>query len=174
MNRPNELESLLSSLERYRGVTRQTLDLVPDDRLGWRPEEGMMSFAGTLRHVVAVEEAYVAGLFRGEWNFDPPPPGEGEPDRASLLAALDESRARTLAAIEELAAEGGAVDRLREKVEVPGIPVDWSLGAWLWLLVEHEVHHKAQLAVYLRLLGVEPPFFAFPLPPGARPDLPES
>jgi len=42
---------------------------------------------------------------------------------------------------------------------------------WLWLLVEHEVHHKAQIAVYLRRMGKTPPFFAAALEGGARPDM---
>ena len=36
--------------------------------------------------------------------------------------------------------------------------------------VEHEVHHKAQLSLYLFQMGIEAPFFAYPLPAGVRPD----
>ncbi len=36
--------------------------------------------------------------------------------------------------------------------------------------LEHEVHHKAQIGLYLFHLGIEAPFFAYPLPPGVRPD----
>jgi len=41
----------------------------------------------------------------------------------------------------------------------------------LWYVVEHEVHHKGQLALYLREIGVVPPFFALAFPPGVRPDI---
>lgn len=54
---------------------------------------------------------------------------------------------------------------------MPGIPAAWPLRTWLWYVMEHEVHHKAQIAVFLRQLGTTPPFFAFPLPPGRRPDV---
>lgn len=36
--------------------------------------------------------------------------------------------------------------------------------------LEHEVHQKAQIGLYLFHLGIEAPFFAYPLPPGVRPD----
>jgi uncharacterized damage-inducible protein DinB len=39
------------------------------------------------------------------------------------------------------------------------------------VLVEHEVHHKAQVAVYLREMGKTPPYFAAALENGARPDI---
>ena len=42
---------------------------------------------------------------------------------------------------------------------------------WLWLLVEHEVHHKAQIALYLRQMGKTPPYFAAALEGGTRPDV---
>ena len=46
-----------------------------------------------------------------------------------------------------------------------------SLRSWLWFLVEHEMHHKAQAAVYLRLMGKIPPFYAMAMADGARPDI---
>jgi uncharacterized damage-inducible protein DinB len=61
--------------------------------------------------------------------------------------------------------------RLHEKLNLErGEPAQthrWSL----WLLVQHEVHHKAQIAVYLRQLGKTPPYFAAALEGGARPDV---
>ena len=50
-------------------------------------------------------------------------------------------------------------------------PVDASVRAWLWFILEHEIHHKAQLAEYLRAMGHVPPYFAMVLPLGERPDL---
>jgi uncharacterized damage-inducible protein DinB len=45
------------------------------------------------------------------------------------------------------------------------LPLRW----WLWFVLEHEIHHKAQLALYLRQLGKVPPFFAMVLTD--RPDI---
>jgi uncharacterized damage-inducible protein DinB len=61
--------------------------------------------------------------------------------------------------------------RLDEKVAIGGEDPGNTRRWWLWLLVEHEVHHKAQIAVYLRQMGKTPPFFAAALEAGARPDV---
>jgi uncharacterized damage-inducible protein DinB len=37
--------------------------------------------------------------------------------------------------------------------------------------VQHEVHHIAQIVVYLRQMGKTPPFYAAVLEGGARPDI---
>jgi uncharacterized damage-inducible protein DinB len=50
-------------------------------------------------------------------------------------------------------------------------PVEWSLRSWLWFVLEHEQHHKAQLAEYMRQMGLVPPFFALVIPDGQRPDI---
>jgi uncharacterized damage-inducible protein DinB len=86
--------------------------------------------------------------------------------KESLRTVLNETRAGTLAGLDAL-----DPSRLDEIVTVPDVPVRWTLRAWLWYVVEHEVHHKAQLALYLREIGIVPPFFALAFPPGVRPDI---
>jgi uncharacterized damage-inducible protein DinB len=82
-----------------------------------------------------------------------------------LRAALLDARTATMAWAHTLWPEA-----LDDMVVVPSLPVHWTMSSWLWYLVEHELHHKAQISLYLHLCGIEAPFFAFALPPGARPD----
>jgi uncharacterized damage-inducible protein DinB len=37
-------------------------------------------------------------------------------------------------------------------------------------MAEHEVHYKSQLALYMRQVGIKPPFFAFVFLGAFRPD----
>jgi uncharacterized damage-inducible protein DinB len=37
--------------------------------------------------------------------------------------------------------------RLDSIPQEPNVPIPWSLRMWLWYLLEHEVHHKSQLAL---------------------------
>jgi uncharacterized damage-inducible protein DinB len=162
----NELSILREHLERYRGVTLQTLDMVPNEKLPWFPAQAQFSFAEQFLHIAQVEEFYARGLLEGDWNasrFDPPAERQ---TRETLRRKLEETHKRTFAQLDTL--ESGKLDAI---VSVPKVPVEWPLRSWLWYLVEHEIHHKAQLALYLRQVGLTPPFFAFVLPPGIRPDI---
>ena len=58
---------------------------------------------------------------------------------------------------------------LDEVKQVSNVPWELPLRWWLWFVLEHEIHHKAQLALYLRQLGKVPPFFAMVLTD--RPDI---
>jgi uncharacterized damage-inducible protein DinB len=157
---------IVEHLERFRGVTLQTLEMVPDDKLDWRPAGQMRSFAEDFLHVAQVEEFYSGGIFAGSWNFECMQMPAEPLTKDMLKKRLSESRAATLASLRQTDSAG-----LDAIVTVPHIPTKWPVKSWLWYLVEHEVHHKAQLALYLRLIEIVPPFFAFVLPPGVRPDI---
>ncbi|HET9251006.1 MAG TPA: DinB family protein, partial [Candidatus Eisenbacteria bacterium] len=148
------------------GVTLQTLEWVPEERLSWSPKEGLRNFAENFLHLARVEEYYARGLLTGQWDMERYFLRPAALTRETLRQVLNETRAATLTGLESMDPA-----RLDEKVTVPDVPVDWTLRSWLWYLVEHEVHHKAQLALYLREIGVVPPFFALAFPPGIRPDI---
>ncbi|MBI4466581.1 MAG: DinB family protein [Acidobacteria bacterium] len=162
----DELSVLREHLERYRGVTLQTLDMVPEEKLAWYPTISQFSFGQQFLHIAQVEEFYTHGLLEGDWD----PARLDEPKvrvtRQGLRQKLQQARQFTLDKLGRLEAA-----RLDAAVAVPNVPVAWPLRSWLWYLIEHEIHHKAQLAVYLRQIGLTPPFFAFVLPPGVRPDI---
>lgn len=161
-----EIEVIHEHLERFRKVTLQTLGLVTDERLSWKPREDLRSFAETFMHIAQTEDFYLHGLFGDGWDMAKFARPKGEITRAKLQDKLSDTRAFTMTKLNELDPAN-----LGSPVTVPGIPVPWPLRGWLWYVVEHEVHHKAILAVYLRKIDVTPPFFAYPLPPGLRPDI---
>ena len=161
-----ELDDLVEHLERYRAVTLQVLDMVEGADLAWRPGPEQYSLGQQLLHIAQSEDLYVHGLFDGDWNYDrarfPDPP----PGREELRALFARVREQLRARLSDLApAELGRI------VTIPGSSLEHSLRSWLWFLIEHEIHHKAQIWVYLRLMGRTPPFYAMPLPPGERPDI---
>lgn len=166
MTATDEINVLREHLDRYRGVTVQTLDMVPEEKLIWYPAIAQFSFGQHFLHIAQVEEFYSHGLFDGDWDSKRLDEPGGRPTREQLRERLQAARQFTLDKLARLEPA-----RLDAAVSVPNVPVQWPLRSWLWYLVEHEIHHKAQLAVYLRQIGLTPPFFAFVLPPGVRPDI---
>jgi uncharacterized damage-inducible protein DinB len=162
----DEVSVVREHLERYRGVTLQTLEFVPEDKFDWRPAEKAMTVAEQFVHIARVEEFYARGFFGGVWQFELLSEMPAELTRASLKERLDRGRGYLLEQLGRLEA-----NRMDEIIKVPNVPVDWPLRGWLWYLVEHEIHHKGQLSLYLRQFGVVPPFFAQAFPPGVRPDI---
>jgi uncharacterized damage-inducible protein DinB len=159
-----ELETIHEHVIRFRAVTMQSLGRTPLDKLAWSPSPHLMTFSGMYAHIAKIERLYISGLSGRGWN---PTPNllDGPNTVDALRRMLADSHAEMLGWIDSLAPSD-----LDVIVNVPWLPVKWPLRSWLWYLVEHELHHKGQLATYLHLCGIVAPFFAFAMPPGVRPD----
>ena len=161
-----ELDVYRDHMERYRAVTLQTLDLVDDGDLAWRPGPDHYTLGQILLHIAQTEDFQMHRLVDGEADMDKVRFPKKMPGVDELRAFYEEVRGRTLATLEEVTAEelDGLIPAGEDEPEL-------TLRSWLWFILEHEVHHKGQIATYLRQMGITPPFFATPLPDGQRPDM---
>lgn len=162
----SEMDVLREHFERYRAVTLQFLDVVPSSRLSWRPDDASFTVGEQLQHIAQTEDYYLNGLFRGSWDPALLKLTARAHDAAGLREYFAEVRRGTSAELDRLT-DGD----LGEQIEVPHAPGDFPLRWWLWFNLEHEIHHKSQLAVYVRQMGLVAPFYALPMPLGARPDI---
>jgi len=149
------IQMLLMELDHEARATRRVLERVPGDRLNYRPHEKSMSLGQLALHVAIVPGA-LAQLSRKSpvqvFEFKQPSPQTA----AELLPALDQSLAQAhdvLGAMDDasLAEQWRLVDGDRE---VLSQPVGIMLRA---LMLNHWYHHRGQLCVYLREVGVPVP-----------------
>jgi uncharacterized damage-inducible protein DinB len=144
-------ESFLAYLEKVRERTLRVAKRIPPDRLEWSYREGKFSFGDILRHLGAIERYMFAenALLRPSRY-----PGHGR----ELADGYDEVFAylhRTHAEAVEIFA-GLSPSDLQRKCTTPG---GTELTVWKWLraMIEHEVHHRGQLYLYLSMLDIQAP-----------------
>jgi len=148
-------DALIQELEREAATTRRVLERVPNDRLAWKPHDRSMSLGQLALHVATVPGA-VAELSQKS-PFQLPQFNQPSATSASeLLPALDDSIARAKAVVGSLdEAALGKMWRLMDgDREVMAIPVGAMLRT---LMLNHWYHHRGQMAVYLRQVGVPVP-----------------
>lgn len=134
--------------------TRAHLAAIPEDRLGWRPHEKSWTLGELASHIANLPSWTVATLGQDELDLAP---ADGAPPRApvhesvaALLEAFDQSTSAARAAIEAASDEefgkpwtlliGGEA-----RFSLPKVAV---LRAFV---MDHLIHHRGQLTVYLRL-----------------------
>lgn len=148
---------LLQELEQEAHTTRRLLERVPDNRLSWRPHEKGRTLGELAMHVAMVpgSVAHIASMpspTQAPDFTDPPSP----PTTRELMGVLDESIARAkgiLAGMSDAAAT--EVWRLvRGERELVAMPRAAFMRA---IMLNHWYHHRGQLSVYLRFLGVPLP-----------------
>jgi uncharacterized damage-inducible protein DinB len=132
--------------------TREFFDAIPAERIDWAPRPGEYSCGDIVRHVAATEAMFVGAVVDGRWHY-PGHEAAGAPTLAAALARLDAGHAEDAARLRGLA--DGALLETRPALEPGARPV----RAWRLLLamIEHEVHHRSQLASYLTWMGLQAP-----------------
>lgn len=147
----NRIEPFLEYFERVRARTRRVVELIPRDRLEWSPLPDAFSFGDLVRHLGAAERHMFAENARGL-------PSRYPGHRRELADGYDE----TMGYFERMHAEALdifrslAEDDLMRRCETPG---GASIPVWKWLrsMAEHEIHHRGQIYLMLRMIGVPTP-----------------
>jgi len=149
------IDALLQELEHEAKTTRRVLERVPDGQLGWRPHPKSRTLGELALHVAGTPGA--VARFATQSEMQPPDFEDRVPKTASeLLPALDESIAtakQLLGSMDD--ATLNATWRLkRNGQEIMAIPRAMLLRS---IMLNHWYHHRGQLSVYLRELGVPVP-----------------
>lgn len=143
--------SFLDYLARIRGRTLAIARVIPEDRLEWRPHEGAFSFGDILRHLASIERHMFAENARLQPARYPGHGRELADGYAAVFAYVDRMHEEAVAIFGALSPQD-----LQRRCLTPGgaeIPV-WK---WLRAMIEHEIHHRGQIYVYLSMLGIHGP-----------------
>jgi len=143
--------------EKVRQRTLKVIACIPKEKFDWRYAEGKFSFADIIRHLAAIERY----MYAENAQLKPSRyPGHG-PELVygthladgpqNVLAFLNQMHQESVAIFSRLSTED-----LQKKCVTPGgTPI--TVWKWLRAMVEHEVHHRAQIYTYLGMLGIPTP-----------------
>ncbi|MDB4911598.1 MAG: DinB family protein [Gemmatimonadetes bacterium] len=150
------LDMLYSDFEAEHAATRRLLERFPDAKHDWRPHEHSRTIAELATHVADIPNRGVAILTTSEMDVGARKPLTPVTTAAGLLAAHDASVAAQKAALAnaDLATLSGEWKVRRGDQVVMHGPKFRLLRT---MMMSHLVHHRAQLGVYYRLLGVPVP-----------------
>ncbi|HUJ31965.1 MAG TPA: DinB family protein [Candidatus Acidoferrum sp.] len=153
-------EALLPEFDQEMASARKTLERVPDDKLSWKPHPKSGSFGWLAGHLANIPGWATTTIKEDGFDMAPkgvpmtPPP---EPkSRKELLDLFDKNVAEARAA---LAAASDAhlykpwslLNNGQAMITMPRIA---CLRSWV---LNHLIHHRAQLGVYLRLNNIPVP-----------------
>jgi uncharacterized damage-inducible protein DinB len=146
-------DGLLADYDHEMGTTRRLLERVPDDKLSWRPHDRSRSMGELATHVSRIASWGVIILEHPSFDLSDAPPGGADlTSRLEILAAFDETRARTRASMDRIDGEYNMLWTLkRGGQQVFSVP---RVAAFRSFVLHHIIHHRGQLSVYLRLNDV--------------------
>jgi len=150
-------ESLYTDLESELATTRRMLERFPSGKSDWRPHEKSMTLSSLASHVAEIPQYGIAIFGSDELDFAKGPYERNRYDTAQdLLAVFDNKVSQLRPALASL--------------DWTSVATPWTMrngdyviftmpkgAAFRRVMLNHLVHHRAQLGVYYRLLGVPVP-----------------
>jgi uncharacterized damage-inducible protein DinB len=130
---------------------------IPPDHLDWRPAEGMLSLGQMALHVWMSEEGTRRIALDADWSYSETRIPKG---LFTILGGMKLSEDE-LHEIQRLhqetprAAHEFPLDRWDEIRENALFHTRKPVGVLLFRIIEHQVHHRAQVGTYLRILTGE-------------------
>jgi len=153
---PGLNQAILPEFDHEMANTRKSLERVPENKLNFKPHAKSMSLGALATHLATINHWTEAIMGTDSFDVSTAPPTPELKSRAELLAAFDKNTATARNAI------AGATDAQLTK--------PWSLlskGQTIFTLpriavlrsfiLNHTIHHRAQLGVYLRLNDIPVP-----------------
>ena len=144
-------ELLLPEFDAEMKTTRTTLERVPFDKTGFKPHAKSMPLEKLAPHVAELAGFGLTVLTTPELDFSAAPNRPRPPfESAGLLKAFDEGSAKVRAALKDLPDKAWTENW---KLSFQGKPIFSGprFLAYRQMFLNHLVHHRAQLGVYLRL-----------------------
>ena len=150
------VDALLPEFDHDMTTTRKVLERVPADRFDWKPHVKSFSLGALATHVATLPTWGAEALAQSEFDIAGSQPPATPPSKAELMATFDKSVATTRSALAgktdtELMATWTLNRGDKAIFSMPKANVLRSF------VLNHLIHHRGQLSVYLRLLDVSVP-----------------
>ena len=147
------IEGLIREWTRARDYTKEYLDAMPDEHIGFKPTPEIRSFAEQMLHLASGNFGLTARIL-GATN-----PYQGK--NLEQMAEFSGSKAALVKVVME--SYDFIINNLKSTSEaklderVPLFNFNRTRVGALALVFEHQTHHRGQTTIYIRLKGVKPP-----------------
>ncbi|MFY9225650.1 MAG: DinB family protein [Blastocatellia bacterium] len=149
-----DINIFLEYFEKVRERTLKVIKVIPRDKINWTYKESKFTFADIIRHLATIERFMYAENAQFKPSSYPGHEKELAESYEEVMEFFNRLHSESMDIFSKLSS-----DDLEKKCLTPaGIPI--TLWKWLRAMVEHEIHHRGQIYLYLGMLDiVTPPIY---------------
>jgi uncharacterized damage-inducible protein DinB len=145
------VDAFLEYLDKVHQRTLRVVRCIPPDKLDWSYAPGKFTLGDLVRHIAAIERHMFAENVQGKPSRYPGCGKELADGYDEVVQFMERMHRESVEIFSRL-----GPDDLDRKCETPGgAPI--TVWKWLRSMVEHEIHHRGQIYLYLAMLGVATP-----------------
>lgn len=137
---------LLGEIEQEFATTKTVLAAVPADRTSYKPSEKCRNALDLASHIAAAETFFLRGVIDGKFEWQ-------QPD----FKTPAEAKSYYEKTVPDLIAQARALPASKLATNIKFGPFEQPAVTYLSMELRHGVHHRGQLAAYLRPMGAKVP-----------------
>ena len=141
----------LPALEREQPKTREVIESIPAQGGDYRPDAVSKTALELAWHIVAAEKRFLEGIVAGQFNFAPISRPENVRSGADIGRWYGEMVHAVLPRLRQMSGE-----QLTRSIDFRGMFQSPAV-MFLQIALNHSIHHRGQLSVYLRPAGGKVP-----------------
>ncbi len=149
-------DELLQQYDRELATTRLLLERIPADKMEWRPHPKSTTMAGIGRHLAHMLTWGLLGLTKTSSDVADRAPAGPTATPGDILAMFDRNAAATRALIAGLD-ESALRDTWSLTWQGKAVMTSTREAVVESMILNHLIHHRGQLSVYLRLNDIPVP-----------------
>lgn len=143
---------LLAHWQGHRALTRRVIEVFPEDQLFTYTLGGMRPFAAMVEELLGIAAPGIQEIVDNT-TVELKEKLNHENSKEKLLAFWDDTTTK-------IDAYWDAMEQVDyNKVYLSFGTYEGTVQSAIFYFIDNEIHHRAQAYVYLRSLGIEPPFF---------------
>lgn len=145
------LNIFLPALEREHSKTRDVIEAIPLTKGDYRPDPVSKSALELAWHIVAAERRFLDGIVNGGFDFNPFHRPDSLQNSADIGRWYGEMFQSAFPRLQNMSAE-----QLTRTIDFRGMFQNPAV-LFLPMAMNHAIHHRGQLSVYLRPMGAKVP-----------------
>jgi uncharacterized damage-inducible protein DinB len=150
------VDALLPEFDHEMTVTRKLLERVPEGQFDWKPHQKSMSLGQLAQHVATIPTWGTVAMSQDTFDMAGDQRGAQLPTRNDILSLFDRNVSDARAAL----VGRGDGEMMAPWALKRGAHTLFSMpkaSVWRSFVMNHLIHHRAQLGVYLRLHDIPLP-----------------
>jgi uncharacterized damage-inducible protein DinB len=141
----------MGTLKNESRTTKSILEAVPANKVDYKPDPASRSAIELTRHIAAADNRFVETVINGVFDTSPSLIPENVKTPAEIAAWYEQRYAKNFEVLGKVAGE-----QLVKIVDFRGM-FQWPAVRFAIFGLHHTIHHRGQLASYLRCMGAKVP-----------------
>jgi len=141
----------LGTLKTESRTTKKILEAVPASKTEYKPDSASRSAIELARHIAAADNRFVETVINGVFDTNPAMIPENVKTPAEIASWYEERYGKNFEALGKVSGE-----QLVKIVDFRGM-FQWLAVKFVMFGLHHTIHHRGQLASYLRCMGAKVP-----------------